>query len=301
MTFFSSFSITIFERNVLSESCRLSAEPQVNLAPLPKKVSRECDARGFPSPLLLAYEMSRWQTTLRFPQPQRPGCFPFLAPAFCRWFRPILRSSPARRSRMSRRRKLPAPGAIFSLRRRSLWRDFRRFCGPWGDGLVFRPDFAPAHRHAVAARRAGDHRDGLAFPRAFPDRPALSRKAARRAKAVRPLGRLYHGARLRFRRTPCIGPILAAILAIAASEETAARGAGPLAVYSFGLGVPFLLAAAALEPFLGFLKRFRTHFGAVERVVGVLLIATGIAFLTGTMQNLSFWLLQTFPGLAHLG
>lgn len=101
--------------------------------------------------------------------------------------------------------------------------------------------------------------------------------------------------------TPCIGPILAAILAVAASEETVARGAGLLAVYSLGLGIPFLLAAAALEPFLGFLKRFKMHFPIVERVVGVLLIATGIAFLTGAMQSASYWLLQTFPGLANLG
>lgn len=101
--------------------------------------------------------------------------------------------------------------------------------------------------------------------------------------------------------TPCIGPILAAILAVAASQETVGRGAGLLAIYSLGLGIPFLLAALAFEPFIGFLKRFRTHFPVVERVVGLLLIATGIAFLTGTMQNLSYWLLQTFPGLANLG
>ncbi len=101
--------------------------------------------------------------------------------------------------------------------------------------------------------------------------------------------------------TPCIGPILAAILAIAASEETVGRGAALLAVYSLGLGIPFVLAAVASEPFIGFLKRFRAHFGMVERVVGVLLIATGIGFLTGAMQNFSFWLLQTFPGLANIG
>ncbi|HLH13058.1 MAG TPA: cytochrome c biogenesis protein CcdA [Methylovirgula sp.] len=101
--------------------------------------------------------------------------------------------------------------------------------------------------------------------------------------------------------TPCIGPILAAILAIAASEETVGRGAALLAVYSLGLGIPFVLAAVAFEPFIGFLKRFRAHFGMVERVVGVLLIATGIGFLTGAMQNFSFWLLQTFPGLANIG
>lgn len=101
--------------------------------------------------------------------------------------------------------------------------------------------------------------------------------------------------------TPCIGPILATILAIAASEHTALRGAGLLAVYSIGLGVPFLLAAAALEPFIGFLKRFRAHLGIVERIVGILLVATGIAFLTGAMQNVSAWMLQTFPGLANIG
>lgn len=114
-------------------------------------------------------------------------------------------------------------------------------------------------------------------------------------------GAYIMGLAFAFGWTPCIGPILAAILAIAASEATAARGAGLLAIYSLGLGIPFLLAAAALGPFLGFLKKFRAHFGAVERVVGVLLIATGIAFLTGTMQNLSFWLLQAFPGLARIG
>ncbi|MGO9005261.1 MAG: cytochrome c biogenesis CcdA family protein [Beijerinckiaceae bacterium] len=114
-------------------------------------------------------------------------------------------------------------------------------------------------------------------------------------------GAYIMGLAFAFGWTPCIGPILAAILALAASEETAGRGAGLLAVYSLGLGVPFLLAAAALEPFIGFLKRFRRHFALVERIVGVLLIATGIGFLTGTMQSLSYWLLQVFPGLVNLG
>jgi cytochrome c-type biogenesis protein len=126
----------------------------------------------------------------------------------------------------------------------------------------------------------------------------------KRVEVAKPLGlwgAYVMGLAFAFGWTPCIGPILAAILAIAASEETAWRGAGLLAVYSLGLGVPFLLAAIALEPFIGFLKKFRTHFGAVERVVGALLIATGIGFLTGAMQNFSFWLLQTFPGLANIG
>jgi cytochrome c-type biogenesis protein len=126
----------------------------------------------------------------------------------------------------------------------------------------------------------------------------------KRLEVQKPLGlwgAYVMGLAFAFGWTPCIGPILAAILAIAASEATAARGAGLLAIYSLGLGIPFLLAAVALGPFLGFLKRFKAHFGTVERVVGVLLIATGIAFLTGTMQNMSFWLLQAFPGLAKIG
>ncbi len=101
--------------------------------------------------------------------------------------------------------------------------------------------------------------------------------------------------------TPCIGPILAAILAVAGSEDTVARGAGLLAVYSAGLGVPFLIAAIAIEPFFRFLTSFKKHFAMVERVVGVLLIVTGVGFLTGGMQTLSYWLLETFPILSTLG
>jgi cytochrome c-type biogenesis protein len=114
-------------------------------------------------------------------------------------------------------------------------------------------------------------------------------------------GAYVMGLAFAFGWTPCIGPILAAILAVAASQDTLGKGAGLLAVYSLGLGIPFLLAALAIEPCMGFLKRFKKHFGKVEGVVGVLLVLTGVAFLTGSLQNLSFWLLETFPGLANLG
>jgi len=125
-----------------------------------------------------------------------------------------------------------------------------------------------------------------------------------RLEVNRPLGlwgAYVMGLAFAFGWTPCIGPILAAILAVAASEDTLTRGAGLLATYSLGLGIPFLLAALAIEPCMGFLKRFKKHFGKVEKVVGVLLILTGVAFLTGSLQNLSFWLLQTFPALSNLG
>lgn len=101
--------------------------------------------------------------------------------------------------------------------------------------------------------------------------------------------------------TPCIGPVLAAILSIAASEQDVLKGAGLLAVYSLGLGIPFLLAAAGVGTFLKFLGRFRFHLGKVERVMGVLLVFTGIVFLTGSMQTMSYWLLEHFPWLATIG
>jgi cytochrome c-type biogenesis protein len=114
-------------------------------------------------------------------------------------------------------------------------------------------------------------------------------------------GAYVMGLAFAFGWTPCIGPILAAILAVASSEATVAHGAGLLAVYSLGLGVPFIIAALALEPFIRFMRRFKAHFGKVERIVGALLVLTGVAFLTGGIQTMSFWLLQTFPGLANLG
>ena len=114
-------------------------------------------------------------------------------------------------------------------------------------------------------------------------------------------GAYLMGLAFAFGWTPCIGPILAAILAIAASEATVAKGAGLLAVYSLGLGLPFLLAAFAVEPFAAFLARFRTHLATVEKAMGGLLVLTGIAFLTGSISQASFWLLELFPSLGKIG
>lgn len=101
--------------------------------------------------------------------------------------------------------------------------------------------------------------------------------------------------------TPCIGPILAAILSVAAVEETAWNGAALLAVYSLGLGVPFLLAGIAIGPFLTFFDGFRKHLGTVEKVMGVLLVLTGLLFLTGQFTRISYWMLETFPVLQSFG
>jgi cytochrome c-type biogenesis protein len=101
--------------------------------------------------------------------------------------------------------------------------------------------------------------------------------------------------------TPCIGPILAAILAVAASKTTLAQGAGLLAVYSLGLGMPFIIAALAVEPFAAFLVRFRGYLAHMERVMGGLLVLTGIAFLAGLFTQLNIWLIETFPVLQSIG
>jgi cytochrome c-type biogenesis protein len=120
-------------------------------------------------------------------------------------------------------------------------------------------------------------------------------------RAAGPVAAYLMGLAFAFGWTPCIGPVLATILAVAGHEASAGRGAFLLAIYSAGLGVPFLLAAFAMGPFIAFLQRFRAHLGLVEKTMGALLVVTGIAFLTGAMTNVSFWLLEAFPSLGQLG
>lgn len=114
-------------------------------------------------------------------------------------------------------------------------------------------------------------------------------------------GAYVMGLAFAFGWTPCIGPILAAILAVAAAEQTVTKGASLLAVYSLGLGIPFIVAAFAIEPFAAFLARFRKHMLRVEQAMGALLVLTGIAFLTGSINNMSVWLLEAFPILGKIG
>src|ERR1700744_5921874 len=109
------------------------------------------------------------------------------------------------------------------------------------------------------------------------------------------------GLALAFGWTPPSGPTLAAILSIAAAEATVAKGAGLLAVYSGGLGIPFLIAAFMVERFSSVFARMKRHLATVERAMGVLMIVTGIAFLTGAVSNVSIWLLDTFPSLQNFG
>lgn len=114
------------------------------------------------------------------------------------------------------------------------------------------------------------------------------------------IGAYLIGLAFAFGWTPCIGPVLSAVMAVAMQEDSVARGVQLLFVYSMGLGIPFILAAIAIRPFLSFLQRIKHHLTTIERIMGVMLVVTGIMFLTGTMTWMGQWLLENFPALAEM-
>jgi cytochrome c-type biogenesis protein len=133
--------------------------------------------------------------------------------------------------------------------------------------------------------------------------PILHREARYHAD-TRPaglIGAYLIGLAFAFGWTPCIGPVLGAILAVAAGEDSVSQGVSLLFVYSLGLGIPFILAAVAIRPFMSALQRFRGHLAVMEKVLGAFLVLTGILFLTNSMTLIAGWILQAFPGLATIG
>jgi cytochrome c-type biogenesis protein len=104
------------------------------------------------------------------------------------------------------------------------------------------------------------------------------------------VGSFVIGFAFAFGWTPCLGPILSAILTIAAQQDTVTKGALLLAVYSMGLAVPFLLTAILMERFLKFYSRFRSHMHAIEVASGCLMIALGILLVIGRFTLISNWL-----------
>jgi cytochrome c-type biogenesis protein len=113
-------------------------------------------------------------------------------------------------------------------------------------------------------------------------------------------GAYVMGLAFAFGWTPCIGPVLATVLTLAASEASLGAGVRLLLVYSLGLGIPFVLAAVAIGPFLGFVQRFRHHLRRVEMAMGAVLVLTGVLMLTGSLNVMGVWLLENVPVLGRI-
>ena len=101
--------------------------------------------------------------------------------------------------------------------------------------------------------------------------------------------------------TPCIGPILGSILALASTEETILRAIVLLSFYSLGLAIPFILSGYLIQKFLMFSKNFKKNINIVSKTGGVILLLTGILILTNQLQVLGYYILNIFPFLQNFG
>lgn len=115
------------------------------------------------------------------------------------------------------------------------------------------------------------------------------------------IGSFVIGLAFAFGWTPCIGPILGAILTVAANEQSITRGIILLSFYSAGLGVPFILFALLFNLFVGFSGFFKRHFHKVEIISGLLLLVIGILIFFDMLQIISVYLLDWFPFLQNVG
>lgn len=114
------------------------------------------------------------------------------------------------------------------------------------------------------------------------------------------IGAYILGLAFGFGWTPCVGPVLSTILMIAGGMGDLSHGIILLAIFSAGLGIPFLIAAALSGPFMHFLSRFKGHLHKVEFAMGSLLVLTGTLVLTGSLTDITGWILETFPILNGL-
>ena len=133
--------------------------------------------------------------------------------------------------------------------------------------------------------------------------PFLNRTArvGEAPKPAGPIGAYLIGLAFGFGWSPCVGPVLTAILFMAGAQETSAEGARLLFIYSLGIGVPFLLAAGFASAFMRALARWRGRMALIEKAMGAFLIAAGMLIFTGGMPAIANWLLEAFPALARIG
>lgn len=117
----------------------------------------------------------------------------------------------------------------------------------------------------------------------------------------RPLPAFVLGLAFGFGWTPCIGPILGAILTVSTIETSASSGVGLLAIYAAGLGLPFLLIALFTRELAGRLRALRRLGAALQALAGLILVLMGIGMMTGQLSRFGFWLLETFPIFGRIG
>jgi cytochrome c-type biogenesis protein len=101
--------------------------------------------------------------------------------------------------------------------------------------------------------------------------------------------------------TPCIGPILGSILALASTEETIFKAVVLLSFYSLGLAIPFILSGYLMQRFLMFSKNFKKNINLVSKIGGIILLITGVLILTNQLQILGYYILNTLPFLQNFG
>ncbi len=114
------------------------------------------------------------------------------------------------------------------------------------------------------------------------------------------LGAYVIGLAFAFGWTPCVGPVLAAILFTAAGADTASNGAALLFVYGLGMTAPFILAALFIGPFMRWMARFRRHLGLIEKIMGGMLILFGVLIATNSMNYIAQWMLEIAPDIGVL-
>ena len=127
------------------------------------------------------------------------------------------------------------------------------------------------------------------------------KRATVKSRPLGLLGAYLVGLAFAFGWTPCIGPILGAILLYASQQDTVAQGIGLLAAYSLGLGVPFVVAGLAVNRFFAASGHIKRHMKAVEYVSGALLIGVGLLLLTDRLTLLAAWFSRMFPALTRIG
>ncbi len=115
------------------------------------------------------------------------------------------------------------------------------------------------------------------------------------------LGAFVIGLAFAFGWTPCVGPVLAAILFTAAGQETAWQGATLLFTYGLGMTLPFIAAALFIGPFMTWMAKFRRHLGLIEKLMGALLILFGVLIATNSINYIAQWMLETIPWFSAIG